>query len=86
MSKSVVVYSKNHCPYCDRAKQLLASYNVAFEERKLDGDMDAIKALMEKTAMRTFPQIFIGDELVGGFDQLNALHQAGALANKLADA
>ena len=81
---SVVVYSKNHCPYCDRAKALLQQYNVSFEEINLDGDMDAIIALKERTGMRTFPQIFIHDELVGGFDQLNALHQTDQLAGKLA--
>lgn len=79
----VVVYSKNHCPYCDRAKSLLKSKGVSFEELNIENKPEEIKALMEKTGMRTFPQIFINDNLIGGFDDMNALDKAGKLDSLL---
>lgn len=76
---NVVIYSKNYCPYCDRAKALLNAKNVKFEERNIDGNAEEIKKLMTKTGMRTFPQIFINDQLIGGFDDMNALDKDGKL-------
>lgn len=75
----VVIYSKNFCPYCDRAKALLKNKGVPFEERNIDGNADEIKKLMEKTSWRTFPQIFIGEKFIGGFDDMNALDKTGEL-------
>jgi glutaredoxin 3 len=75
----VIIYSKTYCPYCDRAKNLLDSKGVSYEERNIENKPDEMKALMEKTGMRTVPQIFIDDNLVGGFDDLNALDKAGKL-------
>ncbi len=79
----VVIYTKNNCVFCDRAKSLLNSKNVAFEEHNLEGKSDELRVLMEKTGMRTVPQIFINDELVGGFDDLNALEKEGKLNDLL---
>jgi len=79
----VVIYSKNYCPYCDRAKNLLNSKGIPFEERNIEGKPEEFKALMEKTGMRTVPQIFINDELIGGFDDMNALDKAGKLDSLL---
>lgn len=80
---NVIIYSKNFCPYCERAKSLLKSKNVNFEERNIDGNAEEIQKLMEKTGWRTFPQIFINDEFIGGFDDMNALDQAGKLNSLL---
>lgn len=76
---SVVVYSSDWCPYCIRAKQLLAQKGVAFDEIKVDGKAD-IRAEMSRKAGRTsVPQIWIGDTHVGGCDDLFALERAGKL-------
>lgn len=75
----VVIYSKNYCPYCDRAKNLLKSKGVSFEEHNIENKPEEMKALMEKTGMRTLPQIFINDTLIGGFDDMNALDKEGKL-------
>lgn len=75
----IVIYSKTYCPYCDRAKALLNSKGAAYEEINLEGKHEELKALMEKTGLRTVPQIFINDKLIGGFDDLNALDKAGEL-------
>lgn len=75
----VVIYSKDHCPYCVRAKSLLKSKGVAFEEHNIENKPEEMKALMERTGLRTVPQIFIDDKLIGGFDDMNALDKDGKL-------
>lgn len=80
----VKIYSKTYCPYCDRAKALLKSKGVPFEEINLEGKPDEMQALVQQTGMRTVPQIFIGGKLVGGFTDLAALDQAGKLDALLA--
>ena len=75
----VVVYSSDYCPYCMRAKQLLQSKMVAFEEIKVDGK-PAVRAEMAQKAGRTsVPQIWIGTQHIGGCDDLFALERAGKL-------
>ena len=79
----VTVYSTDICPYCVRAKKLLESKNISFKEVDLTYDEEQKKHLMEQTGLRTVPQIFIGDELVGGFQELDALNKSGELDKKL---
>ncbi|MBA1241289.1 glutaredoxin 3 [Pseudomonas japonica] len=75
----IVVYSSDWCPYCSRAKALLAKKGVAFEEIRVDGQPQ-LRAEMTKKAGRTsVPQIWIGDYHVGGCDDLYALERAGKL-------
>lgn len=80
MTKSVVVYSSGHCPYCDRAKALLDQKGVAYDVIRVDQDPAQFDEMLSKSnGLRTVPQIFIGDHHVGGFDRLYALEQAGEL-------
>ncbi len=79
----VTIYTWTVCPYCDRAKALLKSKGVDYKEINLDGKDDELNALRERTGMRTVPQIFIGDELVGGYTDLAALDASGELDKKL---
>ncbi|XXF08273.1 glutaredoxin 3 [Pseudomonas sp. D2-3] len=75
----VVIYSSDWCPYCIRAKQLLNSKSVSFDEIRVDGKPD-VRAEMTRRAGRTsVPQIWIGDTHVGGCDDLFALERAGKL-------
>ncbi|MES2768307.1 MAG: glutaredoxin 3 [Bdellovibrionota bacterium] len=76
---NIIVYSKNFCPYCDRAKNLLNRKGAKFEERNIDGNAEELKKLVEKTGLKTLPQIFINDNLIGGFDDMNALDKLGKL-------
>jgi len=80
----VRVYSTLICPYCVRAKMLLKDRNIAFEEIDVTGDHDKRDWLVETTGRRTVPQIFIGEEAIGGFDDLRELDRTGQLAKKLA--
>ena len=80
----VIVYSSDYCPYCDAAKNLLMQRGVVFEEIDVGADPEQRKIMLEKAApRRTVPQIFISDEAIGGFDDLNALDKASELEAKL---
>ena len=71
----VVVYTKSRCPYCVAAKNLLSQKGVPFEEIYLDDHPEEYAKLKERTGMMTVPQIFIGETLVGGYDDLSALER-----------
>lgn len=75
----VIMYTKTICPYCTRAKTLLASKNQTFTEISLDEHPEKIEEMVEKSQRRTVPQIFINGQAIGGFDDLNALNQQGKL-------
>ncbi len=73
----VQVYTLNPCPYCLRAKALLKQRGVPFEEIEVSRDDDDMRdKLYQQSKMKTFPQIFHGDKLIGGYDQLSDLDQA----------
>lgn len=75
----VKIYTTDNCPYCTRAKGLLKSKGIAFEEISMEGKLEELKALKEKTGLRTVPQIFIDDQLIGGFTELAAKDSKGEL-------
>lgn len=75
----VIIYSKVYCPYCVKAKALLEAKGVSYEEKMMDDKPEELKSLMMKTGMRTVPQIFINDEFIGGFTDMEALDKEGKL-------
>ncbi len=79
MPKTVTVYSTQYCPYCQRAKNLLKSKNIAFQEVDLTNDEKKREELEEKTGSMTVPMIFIGEEFIGGSDALHELNEKGKL-------
>ena len=83
--KEVRVYTTLICGFCHAAKNLLDDEGISYESIDLTHDVDAKMALMQKTGMRTVPQIFFGDELIGGYQELRALQRSGALHQKLAE-
>ncbi len=82
--KNVIIYCSNWCPYCVRARQLLDSKGVAYEEISVDGKPDVRAAMAQKAGRRSVPQIWIGEQHVGGCDDLFALERAGKLDTMLA--
>ncbi|MBO9331982.1 glutaredoxin 3 [Achromobacter sp. HZ01] len=83
--KKVVMYSKDYCPFCARAKSLLEQRGVTdLELIQIDRDPAQRDVMIQRTGRRTVPQIFIGDTHVGGCDDLMALDRAGGLAPLLA--
>jgi thioredoxin reductase (NADPH) len=78
--KNVVVYSKDYCPYCVRAKELLSSKGVKYEEIQVDVHPERMPEMIEKAnGGKTVPQIFIDEQHVGGCDDLYALEREGKL-------
>ncbi len=69
----VLVYTKDACPFCVAAKTLLTQRGIPFEEKKISTDSDEFAQLAKKSGMRTVPQIYQGDRLIGGFDSLKKL-------------
>ncbi len=78
----VKIYTTPSCPYCVAAKRLLGQKKVSFQEIDVSKGND-FEDLIAKTGMKTVPQIFIGDELIGGYQELSALEAEGQLDQKL---
>ena len=83
----VVLYTTAICPYCERAKRLLAKKGAAWREVRVDREPAQLAAMLDRAAgRRSVPQIFIGARHVGGFDELAELDREGALDALLAGA
>ena len=66
-----IVWSKDSCPYCVQAKNLLASKNIEFEERNIMSGTWTKEQLLEAVpTAKSLPQIFLDEEYVGGFNEL----------------
>jgi glutaredoxin 3 len=75
----VTVYTKEHCPFCVRARRLLERKGVAYLEVNVEGHEDLRNWLTEATGQKTVPQIFVGERPLGGFSDLDALDREGGL-------
>jgi glutaredoxin 3 len=72
----LTVYSKSHCPFCDRAKSLLESKGVEYTTVSVEEDPDARQHLLD-LGLRSVPQIFNGTTLIqGGYQGLAAKDEA----------
>ena len=79
----ITLYTKDYCPYCTKAKNLLSSIGASYEEINVTTTPDIIIELAKKSGIRTLPQIFVDDICLGGFDSINTLHEEGKLLGKL---
>jgi glutaredoxin 3 len=77
----IEIYTADYCNYCDKAKNLLKSKKIDFNEIELKTEQDRINLVKKTNGRKTVPQIFINNKLIGGFDDLNKL----SLENKLDD-
>ena len=64
------VWSKNACPFCDKAKKLLTLKGIEYEERNVSTDWTKEQLLEAVPTARTLPQIFLDKEYIGGFTEL----------------
>lgn len=78
------MYLKDWCPYCQRARALLARKGATVAEIDIEAHPDQRAVMVERSARTTVPQIFIGDRHVGGCDDLHELDAAGGLDPLLA--
>jgi glutaredoxin 3 len=81
---AVTVYTTDQCARCITAKALLTKRGATFEEINLAKDPDGRDELSRRTGMITFPQIVIGEQTVGGLDELIAADRDGRLKQLLA--
>ena len=78
--KEIKIYTANYCGYCARAKALLRSKGLAFEEIDVTEDGQMRERLVEMSSgRRTVPQIFIGGTAIGGYADLARLNNEGKL-------
>ena len=83
--KKVEFYSADWCPFCLRAKALLKSRGIEFEEINVDRVPGFREKLVEMTGRMTIPQIIIDGTPVGGYDDIAALDRAGELLQLVQD-
>ncbi|MCW8854767.1 MAG: glutaredoxin [Gammaproteobacteria bacterium] len=71
----VKIFSTARCPICDKTKNLLTKWGIAYEEARVDADHSALREMAEVTeGARTVPQIIIDNKWIGGFSELTMLH------------
>jgi glutaredoxin 3 len=76
----VTIYTTQTCGFCLRAKQLLGERSIPFQEIDVTDDDEARERLVEKSGgQRTVPQIFIGEQPIGGYTDLAQLDREGKL-------
>lgn len=75
----IYLYTTRYCPFCIKAKQLLASKGVEFCEIAVDDNPQLRIEMMQRSGRRTVPQIWIGQQHVGGCDDLWVLERDGVL-------
>lgn len=84
MTATVEIYTKFGCPYCVRAKHLLDTKGVAYQEYDVTmGGAKRDEMVARAPGARTVPQIFINGAAIGGSDDLRALESEGRLDNML---
>jgi GrxC family glutaredoxin len=70
MPEKVIIYTKDYCPYCDRAKEYFSTRGIAFEEIDVTRNPQLYAELKARTGHMTVPQIFIDGQFVGGYSDL----------------
>ncbi len=86
MSVKVIMYSTRFCPYCVRARGLLESKQVSFTDIAVDETPELRREMVERSGRYTVPQIWIGEQHVGGYDDLALLERQGRLDTLLLQA
>jgi glutaredoxin 3 len=81
--RKIVMYVTGWCPYCARARALLDTKGAAVEEIDVEAVPGARSEMLARSGRSTVPQIFIGEDYVGGCDDLLALDDAGRLDSLL---
>ena len=79
----VEVFSRNDCPYCQRAKDLLASKGINYDEIDISYDETMAARMMRLSGQRNAPQIFINNRAIGGYNALLQLNARGELNQML---
>jgi len=84
MPGAVTLYTTRFCPFCIRARQLLDAKGVRYTEIPVDSEPGRRAEMIERSGRRTVPQIWIGEQHIGGCDELYGLEGSGQLDKLLA--
>lgn len=76
---TIVIYTKENCPYCTWAEQFLDARKLSYEEIRIDLHPEKRIEMEKLSGRRTVPQIFINGQAIGGYDDLVALAESGKL-------
>ncbi|MBB4065187.1 glutaredoxin 3 [Gellertiella hungarica] len=80
----VIIYTRDGCPYCTRAKALLSAKGAGFTEYNASHDPSYRQQMVERSGRNTFPQVFVNGQHLGGCDDIHALDAQGKLDPLLA--
>lgn len=81
----VTVYGDEHCAYCAAARMLFTRKGVCFEDVLVSRDAERLAEMRARSGCHSVPQVFVGDQHVGGFDELSSLDKSGELDRLLAE-
>jgi len=81
----VTIYGDEHCAYCAAARMLFTRKGIRFEDVLVSMDASKLEEMEARSGRRSVPQIFVGDNHVGGFDELCSLDKSGELDELLAE-
>nr|MDD3719932.1 glutaredoxin domain-containing protein [Candidatus Gracilibacteria bacterium] len=83
----ITIFSKDYCPYCAAAKDLLKSLGAKFSEIDITNDDEKMIEISRISGMRTVPQIYVGEitkeNCLGGYSDIAKLHEEGKLIEKI---
>ena len=83
MNTEVTLYTTHYCPYCIRARDLLDEKGVPYKDIAVDHEPRLRQEMMERSGRSTVPQIWIGEQHIGGSDELMFLERQGNLDDLL---
>jgi glutaredoxin 3 len=78
------MYTTQFCPYCVRARNLLDRKGIAYQDIAVDHDPQLRREMMTRSGRNTVPQIWIGEQHIGGCDEMMSLERQGHLDELLA--
>ncbi len=82
---TITMYATASCPFCRMARALLERKGVAWDEIAVDHEPERREEMRRLSGRHTVPQIFLGEQAIGGFDELMALERRGELDGLLAE-
>ena len=79
-NNTIVIYTSSLCGFCYKAKSLLKTKNILFDEINIDTDYEKREEMINRSNGKTsVPQIFFGDHHIGGCDELYKLENENGL-------
>ena len=78
-SPTITIYGSETCAYCTAARMLLKKKGLDYDDVVVSGNPDSRREMIARSSSESVPQIFIGEQAIGGFDELYALEKSGEL-------